>query len=60
MQTPIETGSPAAAWHLICQAADWLAHEAIVVSAFWQTLLLVGLTMFLVSFARRWAGKAAQ
>jgi len=60
VQTPIETGSPAAAWHLACHAADWLAHQAIAVSAFWQTLLLVGLSLFLLGFAKRWAGHAAQ
>jgi hypothetical protein len=60
MQTPIETGSPAAAWQLACSAASWLSQEAQVVAGFWQPIVLAVLAIALISVGRRWAGNTAQ
>lgn len=60
MKTPIETGSPAAAWELACTVGQWLSQEAQVLSGFWQPILLVSLAIALISVGRRWAVQAAQ
>jgi hypothetical protein len=59
MKTPIETGSPAAAWELACTVGQWLSQEAQVLSGFWQPILLVGLAMALIGVGRRWARQEA-
>lgn len=60
METPIETGSPAAAWHLACSSASWLSQEIHSLAGFWQPIVLVGLALALISATRKWAGQAAQ